>query len=473
MYKLSIFITLAYNRANCNLCRSQINWYITRSMFKHFKIQKVAQEEFVTCDGSKIKVQKITVAAFFEQANLVAYLEALELLKKNDHRLIGQNMELFYMIPEAAGSVFWLPRGWKLFKSLENFIRKFSYADYQEVRTPFVMSSVFWEKSGHMQAYGKNMMHINMGDDEHECAALKPMNCPGHIEIFKQKIRSYRDLPFRIAELGSCHRYEPSGALHGLLRVRSFTMDDGHIFCTREQIQSEIEKFVPRALEMYKHFGFVDVTIKIATRPEGFLGESANWDYAQEVMQEAMHQLKLPFEIAHGEGAFYGPKVEMHIKDSLGRSWQLGTIQLDFVLPERFDISYVDDNGTKQRPCMLHRAMLGSMERFIAVLLEHTSGNIPINLAPTQIAVCSVVSECNEYAQLVHDKLLEIGINSQLDIRSETLGAKIRQHKILKVPMIAVIGKNEVSDKSLTVEFMGNKHIYQLDKITEILGLIG
>ena len=432
---------------------------------KHFKLQKVAQEEYMTASGEKIKVQKITVAAFFTQQELDSYLTNLELLKQNDHRLIGQAMDLFYMIPEAAGSVFWLPRGWKLFKALEAFIRKFSYADYQEVRTPFVMSSVFWERSGHMQAYGKNMMHINMGDHEHECAALKPMNCPGHIEIFKQKIRSYRDLPFRIAELGSCHRYEPSGSLHGLLRVRSFTMDDGHIFCTREQIQSEIERFVPRAMQMYKHFGFDDVSIKIATRPDGFLGNALNWDYAENVMQDAMRKLGLPFEIAQGEGAFYGPKVEMHIKDSLGRSWQLGTIQLDFVLPERFDITYIDDAGQKQQPCMLHRAMLGSMERFIAVLLEHTCGNVPLDLAPVQVAVCSVVTDCNEYATLVAQKLKDIGLNVELDIRAETLGAKIRQHRMLKVPIIAVIGKDEMEKKVVTIEHAGSKSVVAFDML--------
>lgn len=437
-----------------------------------FKIQKVAQEDFKIADGQVVKVQKVSVAAFFAESDLEKYLALLELLKQNDHRLIGQNMELFYMIPEAAGSVFWLPRGWKLFKALENFIRRISYADYQEVRTPFVMSSSFWEKSGHMQAYGKNMMHINMGTEEHECAALKPMNCPGHIEIFKQKIRSYRDLPFRIAELGSCHRYEPSGSLHGLLRVRSFTMDDGHIFCAKEQIQSEVERFMVRALEMYKHFGFSSVAIKIATRPENFLGEIENWDYAEKVMQEAMKELKLPFEIAHGDGAFYGPKVEMHITDSMGRSWQLGTIQLDFVLPERFDISYVDDKGQKQRPCMLHRAMLGSMERFIAMLLEHTGGNVPLSLAPVQVAICSVVSDCNEYAQKVFEKLKTLGMNVELDTRNETLGAKIRMHRMLKVPMIAVIGKDEVAKNMITLEYANNKHQYQFDELDKILKLV-
>lgn len=431
-----------------------------------FKLLKVAQEEYIV-NEKKIKVQKITVAAFLTQAKLDDYLARLELLLQNDHRNIGQNMELFYMIPEAAGSVFWLPSGWKLFKSLEAFIRKFSYKDYMEVRTPFVMSSSFWEKSGHMQAYGKNMMHIAMGDHGQESAALKPMNCPGHIEIFKQKIRSYRNLPFRLAEIGSCHRYEPSGALHGLLRVRSFTMDDGHIFCAREQIQMEVEKFMLQALNIYKYFEFNNFSIKISTRPDTFLGQIEDWDYAEKMLELAMQELKLPYEIANGEGAFYGPKIEIHIRDFFDRSWQLGTIQLDFVLPERFDISYIDEVGQKKRPCMLHRATLGSIERFIALLLEHTAGNLPIALAPVQAAICSVVSDCNDYAKTVCDILEKLDMNIVLDTKNDTLGAKIRAHKIAKVPMIIVIGRDEMNDETVTVEYLGGKNVYKLAELEE------
>lgn len=431
---------------------------------QYFKLQKVAQEDYIVND-EKVKVQKITVAAFSDAESLKAYLDRMELLKQNDHRVIGQAMDLFYTIPEAAGSVFWLANGWKLVKALEAFIRKISYSEFHEVKTPLVMSSVFWEKSGHMAAYGKNMMHINMGQEEQESAALKPMNCPAHIEVFKHKLRSYRNLPYRIAELGSCHRYEPSGALNGLFRVRAFTMDDGHIFCTREQIQSEVEKFMSRALEMYEYFGFDEVSIKLSTRPEGFLGEIENWDYAEKVLEEAIKALDIDYEIAEGEGAFYGPKIELHVRDSLDRSWQLGTIQLDFVLPERFDISYTDENGEKQQPCMLHRAMLGSIERFIAVLLEHTGGHLPIEIAPLQIAVCSITSECAEYAKKVSDILEESGIRVELDIRDQTLSAKIKQHKIAKVPALCVIGKDEMNNNKVTIEYKQEKFVLNLDEL--------
>lgn len=430
---------------------------------QNFELRKVAQEDFCAT-----KVQKITVSAFFEKSDLDEFFAYLELMKKHDHRLIGQQLDLFHSIPEAAGSVFWLPKGYKLFKSLENYIRRFAYKDYMEVRTPFVMSSYFWERSGHMQAYRANMMHINMGQEEKEEAALKPMNCPGHIEVFKHKVRSYRELPFRIAEFGSCHRYEPSGSLHGLMRVRAFTMDDGHIFCTKEQIRSEVEKFMVPALQAYKYFKFDDVKIKISTRPEGFLGHAENWDFAEKTLEEAMQNLNLDYVIAHGEGAFYGPKIEIHVQDSMKRSWQLGTIQLDFVLPERFDISYVDDQGQKQTPCMLHRAMIGSMERFIAVLLEHTCGNLPLEFAPTQVVVCSIVSDVNEYAASVCAKLEALGIRVELDDRSHTLGYKIREHKLSKIPMMVIIGKSEMENKELTVEYSGQKFTYNLEKIEKI-----
>jgi threonyl-tRNA synthetase len=439
---------------------------------KNFKFLNVAQENYVLPNNMKTKVQKISVSAFFQKKSLDAYMMHLEELKKYDHRIIGQEMELFYMIPEAAGSVFWLPRGWKIFKALESYIRAKSYENYQEVKTPIVMSSQFWEKSGHMQAYGKNMMHVHMGLEECESAAIKPMNCPGHVEIFKHKIRSYRDLPLNIAEFGACHRYEPSGALHGLLRVRSFNMDDGHIFCTKEQIQNEVEKFMKQALSIYNHFGFDEVKIKIATRPKEFLGEIENWDYAESIMKEAIAKIGLEYEIALEEGAFYGPKIELHIKDSMSRLWQLGTIQLDFVLPERFDISYIDSSGQKVRPCMLHRAILGSMERFIGILLEHTRGNLPISIAPVQVVICSVTSDCNEYANTVYNNIRELGINVELDDRAETLSAKIRRHKILKVPILGIIGKKEISDESVTIEFSSKQHVFKLKDLSQLVKLI-
>ncbi len=431
---------------------------------KHFEIRRVAQELI-----GETKVQKLTVSAFRNEKDLANYLEHLELLKKNDHRVIGKQMELFDSIPEAAGSVFWLPNGYKLFKALESFIRKVAYDGYNEVRTPLVLSSNFWEKSGHMAAYKANMMHIHMGEGDCETAAIKPMNCPGHIEIFKQKRRSYKELPVRIAEFGICHRYEPSGALLGLMRVRSFTMDDGHIFCAREQIQSEVEKFMIPALKAYKFFGFDDITIKVATRPEGFLGNIENWDFAEKTLQDALKSLNLDYIIAQGEGAFYGPKIEIHVSDSMGRSWQLGTIQLDFVLPERFDLSYVDKDDQYQVPCMLHRALVGSMERFIGVLLEHTGGNLPIQFAPVQAVICTVVSSVDEYAKAVHKKLTELDIRVELDDRSETLGYKIRDHKQSKVPMLIIIGKDEMNNKIISVEYNAQKFTYEFDAVSKIM----
>jgi len=429
----------------------------------NFEIRKVAQEDF--CQE---KVQKLTVSAFFSAEDLAKFLDHLELLKKYDHRLIGQQLELFHTIPEAAGSAFWLPKGYKLFRSLENFIRRVAYKDYLEVRTPFVMSSCFWERSGHMKAYRANMMHITMGEEEKENAELKPMNCPGHIEVFKQRVRSYKELPLRIAEIGVCHRYEPSGSLHGLMRVRSFTMDDGHIFCAKEHIKSEVGKFMKAALETYKYFKFDKVKIQISTRPENFLGEIENWNYAEKMLQEALDEIGLEYIIGHGEGAFYGPKVEMHVQDSMGRSWQMGTIQLDFVLPERFDLSYINADGEKERPFMLHRALIGSFERFIAVLLEHTGGHLPLEFAPVQAAVCTVISEVNDYAEIVAKKLEALGIRIELDTRSHTLGYKIREHRVSKIPMIVILGKNEMENGEITLEYADKKFTYSLDKIEKI-----
>lgn len=434
----------------------------------NFVIEKVAQEDF-----QGFKVQKITVAAFFNKDDLDAYLEKMELLKQNDHRKIGQTQELFHFIPQAPGSPFWLANGYKLFRNVEKLIRAVCYKDYMEVKTPFVMSSCFWEKSGHMAAFEKNMMHVQMGEHKEELAALKPMNCPGHIEIYKQKIRSYKDLPFRLAEFGSCHRYEPSGALHGLMRVRSFTIDDGHIFCSREQIKDEVKKFMEQAVEFYKKLKFFDLQIVVSTRPEKFLGEIENWDYAQKMLEEGLNELNLEYKIANGEGAFYGPKIELHVLDNMKRQWQLGTIQLDFVLPERFNIVYDDANNLKQTPCMLHRAMVGSIERFLAVLLEHTQGHLPLNLVPIQAVVCSVVTDVNDYAKTVFNKLEKIGISANLDIRAETLGYKIREHKKSKIPMLIIIGKEEMNNKTITLEYASNKHVYEFDKINEILNFVG
>ncbi|WP_342261980.1 threonine--tRNA ligase [Alphaproteobacteria bacterium endosymbiont of Tiliacea citrago] len=431
-----------------------------------FSFEKVAQEEL---KGKKI--QKFTIVVFQDSKDKEKYIENINLLKKIDHRYIGKNLEYFMMIPEAPGCPFWLPKGWKLYRKLESFVRKHAYTNFNEVKTPLVMSNEFWKKSGHLVSFKQNMMFVNMGGDENEDAALKPMNCPAHIEIFQRKLRSYKELPLRIAEFGCCHRYEPSGSLHGLMRVRSLTQDDGHIFCSLDQVKSETSHFLSNCIEIYKKLGFTDVNVILSTKPDNALGDPDEWILAEKYLSESLKEVGLNFTIADGEGAFYGPKIEMHVKDSIGRSWQLGTIQLDFVLPQRFELSFVDKNGEKGKVCMLHRAILGSLERFIGVLLEHTEGKLPAFLAPIQVVVCTVVEEFNEYAEKVHKKLLEHGIESQLDTRNETLGYKIREHKLAKVPMLIVVGKEEANNSTITLELSDKKMVLKLDEVEKIMGL--
>jgi threonyl-tRNA synthetase len=393
----------------------------------------------------------------------------------SDHKEIGKAMELFHFIEEAPGCVFWLPKGYRLWRNIEKIVREVAYCDYQEVKTPQVLASTFWEKSGHMQAYRQNMMHIQMGKRDEESAALKPMNCPCHTQVFKSKIRSYRDLPLRIAEFGACHRYEASGALCGLLRVRSFVQDDGHIFCTRDQIKNEVQKFINEALLVYKTFGFFqhEISFIIATRPDGFLGFAEDWDYSENCLKDALEELQIQYTIAVGDGAFYGPKIELSFQDSLQRSWTLGTIQVDFVLPERFDVAFDDENGGKTRPCMLHRAVIGTFERFIGILLEHTGGNLSLNIAPIQVVVCSITSEVSSYASDVYKQLLTIGVTSLLDIRGQTLGYKIREHKMSKIPIIITIGRQERDEKMITIEYLGARTTCFVDELLQKFDFFG
>lgn len=431
-----------------------------------FSFEKIAQEEF---DGKKI--QKFTIIVFKDPQEREKYYEHANLLKTIDHRYIGKNLEYFMMIPEAPGCAFWLPKGWKLFRKLEAFVRKNAYVGFNEVKTPFVMSNAFWKKSGHLVSFKQNMMFVNMGGCASEDSALKPMNCPAHIEIFQRKIRSHKDLPLRIAEFGSCHRYEPSGSLHGLMRVRSLTQDDGHIFCALEHIEAETKNFLNNCISMYKKLGFDSFNVILATKPENALGDAQEWELAETYLANSLKAVGLDFTVAEGEGAFYGPKIELHVKDSIGRSWQLGTIQLDFVLPQRFNLSYTASDGSEGKVCMLHRAILGSLERFIGVLLEHHKGHLPVFLAPVQIVVCSVIAECNEYAKTVSDLLSASGIDTELDIRNETLSYKVRAHRIAKIPGIVIIGKKEQAEKTMTLEYLGEKMLFKLDEVTKVVRL--
>lgn len=432
-----------------------------------FQIENVAQEYF---NGNK--VQKFSFALFFSQEMKQRYIENVENLKLDDHRYIGLHQNLFMTIPEAVGSIFWLPKGWLLFRNLENFIRVNGYIGYNEVKTPFVMSNKFWERSGHLASFKQNMMFVTMGESKEDDSALKPMSCPAHIEIFKQKNRSYRDLPFRLAEFGCCHRYEPSGSLHGLMRVRSLTQDDGHIFCSLDQIKNETSRFLETCIYIYKKLGFDNIRMVLATKPENALGDSNDWVLAEEYLKESLINLGIEFEIALGEGAFYGPKIEMHITDSLKRSWQLGTIQLDFVLPERFELEYVKSDGLKGRVCMLHRAILGSLERFMGVLLEHCHGKIPLFLAPVQVFICTITSEVDDYARFVMKKMQELNISVVLDDRNEKLQAKIRESRLLKIPMLAVIGKKEMEQKFIKIQYNNVDYIYKTEELLELKRLI-
>lgn len=428
-----------------------------------FQLEKVAQEE-----SKGLKIQKFSFALFFNDQMKKSYLEHIKELKLDDHRYIGLHQNLFMMIPEAAGSVFWLPNGWKLFRNLEKFIRAHGYIGYNEVKTPFVMSNKFWIKSGHMASFKKNMMFVTMGESEEDNSALKPMNCPAHIEIFKQKNRSYRDLPYRIAEFGCCHRYEPSGSLHGLMRVRSLTQDDGHIFCSLDQVKDETLRFLKTCVIVYEKLGFNEIKVVLSTKPENALGDPNDWIKAEEYLQASLCEAGLIYEIAAGEGAFYGPKIEMHVKDSLKRSWQLGTIQLDFVLPNRFELEYVKSDDTKGKICMLHRAILGSLERFIGVFLEHNHGKIPLFLAPIQISICTITSDVDDYAKLVFNKLEEIGLSAVLDDRNEKLQAKIREAKLSKIPMLIVIGKKEKEQKIVKAQYQDQDYLYKIDNLNDL-----
>lgn len=429
-----------------------------------FKFEKIAQEDFYG-----YKVQKFTIIAFYNHKEIMDYEERIAQLKLIDHRYIGLQQNLFMMIPESPGHVFWLPNGWRVFRKLEKFIRKYGYCGFNEVKTPFVMSNKFWITSGHMASFKQNMMFVNMGDSNDDDSAIKPMNCPGHIEIFKQKNRSYKELPYRIAEFGCCHRYEPSGSLHGLMRVRSLTIDDGHVFCTREQIHSETLKFLTNCMDVYNKLGFKDVEIVLSTKPVNALGNAEDWDIAEKCLKNSLNQLGLAFKIFEGDGAFYGPKIEMHVKDSLNRSWQLGTIQLDFVLPERFNLEYITSADSKGKVCMLHRAILGSLERFIGVLLEHTGGKLPLFLAPVQINICTIVSDVNEYAKKVKEKLDSFGLYVELDDRAEKIQSKIRSSMLAKIPMIAIIGKQEMKENIVKIQYNGEDHLFKFDEINGIM----
>jgi threonyl-tRNA synthetase len=415
---------------------------------KAFKLMKIAGA-YWRGDSNNEMLQRVYGTAWRNKDELKDYLFQLEEAEKRDHRKLGKQLDFFHMQDDAPGMVFWHPRGWSLWQEVEQYMRqKFIDFDYQEVRTPSVMDKTLWEKSGHWQNYRDNMFVTASENREY---AVKPMNCPGHIQIFNSSMHSYRDLPLRLAEFGSCHRNEPSGALHGLMRVRGFTQDDAHIFCTDEQVETEVANFIKMLYQVYGDFGFDNVIVKLSTRPEKRIGSDEEWDRSEKALANALTANDLTFEYLPGEGAFYGPKIEFTLKDSLGRMWQCGTIQLDANLPERLGAEYVAEDNSRKRPVMLHRAIVGSMERFLGILIEHYAGAMPIWLAPIQVMVLNISEPQAEYVRQVVEKLKKVGIRCEFDLRNEKITYKIRDHSMQKIPYLLVAGDREMQAGHLAV----------------------
>ncbi|NOX40584.1 MAG: threonine--tRNA ligase [Alphaproteobacteria bacterium] len=425
-----------------------------------FKLMSVAGA-YWRGDSNNPMLQRIYGVAFKNKNDLKAHLHMLEEAEKRDHRKLGREMDLFHIQEEAPGMVFWHPNGWTLYRVLQDYMRRRQIADgYQEINTPQVVDRKLWEASGHWEKYRENMF-ITEIDEEHanekRVNALKPMNCPCHVQVYNQGLKSYRDLPLRLAEFGSCHRYESSGSMHGLMRVRGFTQDDAHIFCTRAQIGAETKKFIELLTRVYQDLGFDKFEIKFSTRPDVRAGSDAVWDQAEEALENAIKALDLPYETDPGEGAFYGPKLDFKLTDAIGREWQLGTFQADFVLPERLDAEYIGEDGAKHTPVMLHRATLGSFERFLGVLIENYAGRFPLWLAPRQIVVASIVSDADDYVLEVVAALKAAGLRAEADIRNEKINYKVREHSVAKVPVILAIGMKEVEARSVSMRRLGDK----------------
>ncbi|MFO1243119.1 MAG: threonine--tRNA ligase [Rickettsiales bacterium] len=419
-----------------------------------FKLTKVAGA-YWRGDSKNKQLQRIYGVSFATEKELKAYLHMIEEAEKRDHRKLGKQLNLFHMQEEAIGQVFWHDKGWTLYRTMENYIRdKIRANGYIEVKTPILVDRTLWEASGHWEKFHENMFTL---EAEERTLAIKPMNCPCHIQIFNQGIKSYRDLPLRMAEFGSCHRNEASGALHGLMRVRAMVQDDAHIFCTEDQILSETERFCSLLSEVYDELGFKEVKVKLATRPEKRAGTDATWDKAEKGLEDALIALKMDYTIAPNEGAFYGPKLEFHLKDSIGRSWQCGTLQLDFVLPERLDANYIAEDGNKTRPVMLHRAILGSMERFLGILIEEYAGKFPLWLAPLQVVVAGITNDQDEYAKEVVAALSAAGLRAEADLSANKISYKIREHSDMKIPVIMAVGAREQENKAVSIRRLGSE----------------
>jgi threonyl-tRNA synthetase len=438
---------LYHHQEYVDMCRGP---HVPNTRFlKAFKLTKLAGA-YWRGDAKNEQLQRIYGTAWADKASLDAYLQRMEEAEKRDHRKLGRELDLFHFQDDAPGAVFWHPRGWTVFQKLIQYMRgRQEEAGYVEVNTPDVMDRSLWELSGHWANYRDHMFTTTTEDER--VFALKPMNCPGGVSLFKHGLKSYRDLPIRMAEFGKVHRYEPSGALHGLMRVRHFTQDDAHIFCTPQQMDHECRDVVALVLDIYRQFGFADVAIKLSTRPANRMGDDATWDLLEGALVKALEGLHLPYTLNPGEGAFYGPKLEFVLRDAIGRDWQCGTLQVDMNLPERFDIDYVSEDSSRKRPVMLHRALFGSLERFIGILLEHYAGKLPAWLAPEQVAVLSITEAHGTYAQSVATALRKAGVRAISDVRNEKVGYKIREKTLLRVPYLVVVGAEEVTNSTVTL----------------------
>lgn len=432
-----------------------------------FKLTKVAGA-YWRGDSNNPMLQRIYGTAWETQEELDNYLHMLEEAEKRDHRKLGKELDLFHFQEEAPGSVFWHAKGWTLFQSLINYMRKRQdEAGYSEINTPDIMDKSLWELSGHLEKFGDNMFTTEAREDR--VYALKPMNCPGCVQVYKQGLKSYRDLPLRVAEFGKVHRYEPSGALHGLMRVRAFTQDDAHIFCTEDQITDESKIVCDLILSIYKDFGFEDVSIKFSDRPENRVGSDEIWDKSEKALRTAMEATGLDYTVNPGEGAFYGPKLEFVLRDAIGREWQCGTLQVDLNMPERLGGTFIAEDGKKYNPVMLHRALFGSLERFTGILLEHYAGNLPLWLSPVQAVVAPITSEIDDYAVEIQKTLKNSGFRVEMDLRNEKISYKIRENSLQKIPFLLIVGKKEMEEKSVTLRTFGSKdqEKIKLDNLTD------
>lgn len=445
---------LYFHQEYVDMCRGP---HVPNTRFlKSFKLTRFSGA-YWRGDSKNEQLQRIYGTAWADKKQLAAYIKRIEEAEKRDHRKLGKRLDLFHMQEEAPGMVFWHPNGWTIYQVLEQYMRKVQRENgYLEIKTPQVVDRILWEKSGHWSNYADNMF---VTESESRDYAIKPMNCPCHVQVYNQGLKSYRELPLRLAEFGSCHRNEPSGALHGIMRVRGFVQDDAHIFCTEEQMQAESADFIRLTQKVYHDFGFDDIELKLSTRPEQRVGSDDQWDRAEKALADALDSAGLAYELQPGEGAFYGPKIEFSLRDCLGRVWQCGTLQLDFNLPVRLDAEYVSEDNSRQHPVMLHRAILGSFERFIGILIEHYEGAFPAWLAPTQAVVMNISEKQGDFAKKVEKNLLESGFRVTSDLRNEKIGFKIREHTLLKVPYLLVIGDREVETQTIAVRTRGGEDL--------------